>query len=345
LVEVNIAIQPKILIYPSVGSGYGIGNLMRCITIHRFLSKNADSVFALDPSINIKNFYRKFIRVIAASDIEKTINRVDAVLFDHQGPLDSESNFKRYHELCPGVPIVALDYFYLDTKEVEVFINLTDYCETKFSGNPDQQYLNGLSFAVIRQEFSKKIAGNSQFQNRILITFGGEDSAGWTLTVSKWLEKIIKTPLKITVVLGNLNVQGDRIRQFVNGSVKHDYTILTQISNMEDHMHNCDIAFCGGGTTLLELAYLGKPVIALPQNKMEEMLILNSENEGFLIPDSQDSIRNLQPEPYSRLFNDSHYREKMGALGRRLVNGRGAEKIAKVILESAVSYQKRKRKV
>lgn len=58
-------------------------------------------------------------------------------------------------------------------------------------------------------------------------------------------------------------------------------------------MCNSDLIFCGGGTTILESAYLGKPVIALPQNEMERIFLAEFVSNNFLPSNVEESIPSL----------------------------------------------------
>ena len=100
----------------------------------------------------------------------------------------------------------------------------------------------------------------------------------------------------------------------------------------ERHMEKCDLAFCGGGTTLMELAFLGKPVVALPQHEMERKFISEFESVGYLIPGTEYCIKNMEKEPCMAIFQNGVLREKMARSGQKAIDGKGIDRIRNILL-------------
>ena len=170
---------------------------------------------------------------------------------------------------------------------------------------------------------------------RILITFGGEDMAGWTLISMRWLELHIRQKMRVTVIAGALNVMLEEILRFTFGNVFHDYIVLKQVNEIERYMSECDVAFCGGGTTILELSYLGKPVVASPQHEMERAFLGLFERNGFILTGLEKSLQEMTAMPLLRLFEDVGLRRKLSSTGKRIVDGEGAGRVAEIILQMA----------
>lgn len=276
-------------------------------------------------------------RRISKDKIENMPDHFDVLIFDHQGPIDAGPTFRHFRTLWPGVSIIALDYFFIHDSNVDVFINLSDYRETESPNTSQASYFTGLEYAIIRPEFYpfRMKTGTRDVVKKILITFGGEDMAGWSLISMRWLERHIRQKMHVTVIAGALNVMFKEILGFADGNVFHDYIALKQVNKIESYMSDCDVAFCGGGTSILELSYLGKPVVASPQHEMERRFLGLFERNNFILTGIEKSLREMTSMPLLRLFEDAGLRRKLSSTGKRLVDGAGAGRVAEIILQMA----------
>ena len=324
-------VSKKITFFPSVGAGYGLGNISRCSTLARAIQNEYAISFILPDKNKFSSAVPDRAEIICASDLHNNLLKSHCLIFDHQGPLDAENFFSELHEIAPNLPIIALDYFFLDSPHVTTFINLTDHYERPWRNLPGQKYLHGFDYAILREEFLQTPLITENNTLNVLISFGGEDSANWTEVVINWLEKFIKEPTQVTIILGRMFQHTENIYHITSDGTIHDYHVLNDVNNMHYFMNKCDIAFCGGGTTILELAFSGKPVIALPQNNMEQNFINLFSKEGFIIPAGAEAVKMQVQHPAYQLFKDSCLRNQLGEIGRKLVDGKGVCRICKEI--------------
>jgi spore coat polysaccharide biosynthesis predicted glycosyltransferase SpsG len=330
--------KASVLFYPSVGPGYGMGNFLRCVTLCRLLRASAEICFLLPESFTADSYdWNSDFRRISRDKIRNVPDHFDVLIFDHQGPIDAGPTFRHFRTLWPDVSIIALDYFFIHDSNVEVFINLTDYRETEKPYTSQASYFSGLEYAIIRPEFYpfRMKTGTGDAVKKILITFGGEDMAGWTLKSIRWLEKNIRQKMRVIVIVGMLNITLEEIKRFVAGNVFHEYSVLKQVHNIEYYMSECDVAFCGGGTSILELSYLGKPVVALPQHEMERIFLRLFERNNFVLAGAEESLKEMAPVPCLRFFGDVNLRRNVSNIGKRLVDGQGVGRVARIILQMA----------
>ena len=73
----------------------------------------------------------------------------------------------------------------------------------------------------------------------------------------------------------------------------------------------------------MELAYLGKPAIALPQNDMERIFLKCFEKCGYIMPGLESCFDVMSEEPAIRLFRDSSRRLSAAKVGMKLIDGNG----------------------
>lgn len=329
--------QNKILFLPSIGSKKGVGNFFRCLSIARHIGEAAQSIFCYEPHPFFKKILdREKIDSIRFDDILKELNTVAVIFVDRQGPIEDTELYRLLRENARGARIVSLDYFYRDRLEIDVMINLVDY---HLSDWPDEQphceYYEGFEYAVIRPMFFKyrNASGeDNKLMRHVLITFGGDDQSEWTFKSVQWLEKYIKPALDIKIIIGPFNNQRKMIADFLETSRGHTYTFLEYVENIAEYMVNADIVFCGGGTTIMESAFLGKPAIALPQHDTEKIFLSYFERYEYLVSGVDRSFSDLVPGPAVRLFSDSSLIRRVSKRGKQLIDGGGLSRIADIVL-------------
>jgi spore coat polysaccharide biosynthesis predicted glycosyltransferase SpsG len=97
-------------------------------------------------------------------------------------------------------------------------------------------------------------------------------------------------------------------------------------------MAEAELLLCAGGVTLLEAAFLGVPMVVLPlaDNQWPGSRAMAAAGAACLAEDSVDAAATI-----ARLMGDPATRAAMAAAGRRLVDGMGAERIARRLMEES----------
>ena len=337
-----------VLLIPSVGKSFGIGNFMRCLTISSRIGKAARPVFVIPKIPYYENhLHEKKIPWINFADLDENIKDFDVIVVDYQGPIRKFPFSERIFRFAPGVPVVALDYFYLDNELVDVIINLNDNClADRPVGCKKPDYHLGLDFAIIRQDIlelgNKRPVATDRIR-KVLITFGGEDPTAWTLKALSWLEKHASNTLEVEVFLGPFFSQRENVISTVNRGTRHSYKVCTEFKAMKYSMLKNDLVFCGAGTTLMEAAFLGKPVVALPQQDAERRFMRDFERKGYLLPGAESAIINNEFYPIGKLFENRDERTTVIKNGLALVDGKGAERVAGIICQTAIENKQDKK--
>lgn len=328
----------------SFGPDHGIGNLLRCLALSKMLKEFADIFFLLPEASPMDAFdWDPSFKRVSMQGIQAVVPKCDVIVFDHQGPVNAEFTFRQFRAFWPDTAIIALDYFHLQDENVSAFVNLSEHRESEPKSSSNASYNVGLKYAIIRPVFEKyrRLGRNSKIVSEVLITFGGEDISGWTLAAIRWIERHVQQAARVIVLLGPLNTRRQEIEQFLSKRLCHEYVVLGHVPDIERYMAKCDVAFCGGGTTVLEFAYLGIPVVALPQHEMERKFLSHFERNHFLVTGAESSIREVRAEPCLKYFRDTDFRWNASRTGKRLVDGKGAARISKIILDMANPEKKR----
>jgi len=319
----------KKVLFKVVGSQpIGMGHVYRCLCLAKTLEKDFIVLFHVNNNIHVKELLgRHRVPYLVEGAIQEEVLKegIDLVLFDQLS--GDEGLFRLLKSSFPHLKIIALDYFDYDNEFVDIIINLHDQNlhESKPSIN-GIEYYEGLEYALIRDEFHKYLSQKKKIPAKvknILITFGGADFKGNTEKALQLLRIEEVSNVNINIVLGPM--WEGKVPESADGNIH----IHRSISNMADYMFKADLAFCGAGTTMMELLSVGTPTIVIPQNHLEERFAIDVEHKGAIIlfrsgNDEKSSI-------ISNLLSSQTEREKLSRNGKLLIDGKGSERIYKII--------------
>jgi UDP-2,4-diacetamido-2,4,6-trideoxy-beta-L-altropyranose hydrolase len=179
-----------------------------------------------------------------------------------------------------------------------------------------------LELALVGREFAKKRLEAPRWDARsdILITFGGGDDRGGinaALGLIKENGGAASAPLVMTT---RHNPRLDRI---AGGKLMLDERHPAAI------MAGCRMAICGGGTTLFELATLGVPtfIIAIADNQVRSARVWEQNRLGSYL-----GYLGTPLKPINKLHLADWSANCMAK-----VDGEGANRVAKILLETATA--------
>lgn len=193
--------------------------------------------------------------------------------------------------------------------------------------NPRVVYLLGSSFCVLRPEFQKNTARafNSEPQS-VLLTFGGSDIRNLTPALLSYLDQVFPKLTK-DIVVGQGVTDRSFITRVQNDKINFYYSCSAP--EMQILMEKCDIAVCGGGQTLYEMASQGLPpiVIGIIDNQADD--IREFGKTGFSnfagMWNSSCLFENI-----SKIINELwsiDKRRTVSETGKNIVDGKGALRI------------------
>jgi spore coat polysaccharide biosynthesis protein SpsF len=191
----------------------------------------------------------------------------------------------------------------------------------------------GWEWVLLRPEFS--IKRQKKFNNppEILVTMGGSDPLGMTLTAIQALEKI-EDNIDIQVILGPAFSDHDGILKLLRVS-RHHYKILKNVDNMAEVMRGVDIAVVAFGVTAYELAAVGVPAVYLcissDHNESARSFVAGGYgiNLGEYKIVSAAKLCKAIKTLIQNLYTEINMKEKMN----RTIDGLGSKRIAQRIME------------
>ncbi len=228
--------------------------------------------------------------------------------------------------------IIVIDDFSNRSHNCNLFIDQNLHTNTKERNkkNPKNcKKLLGPKYAMLRKEFVesrrtvKRISGKI---NRILISFGGSDEKNQTLKVIK---KIVDEKINVDVIVGEPNKNKTKIKKIC--SRMENFTYYQQPKNIAKIMKKADLAIGAGGIITWERCCLGLPSIVSIVSKNQEDMVNAVSRKGCLI--NLGKAERLTSENYLNAIKNLNSGKliRMQKKCMRLVDGKGAERVAKQI--------------
>lgn len=201
--------------------------------------------------------------------------------------------------------------------------------------------LCGLAHALVDPSFAKiPPAPASDRAGRVLVAFGRVDSVNATERVVRSLVRLGArqwTP-EITVVMGAGAPHLARVQDAMTGLGSRGRLVL-DLPGLQDALAECDLAIGGGGVSAVERAAAGRPSVTIIQvaNQVPVAGVLAELGTTIdlgLVTDLSDGVLD---DVLLAIAVDAPRRSAMAQAGRRAVDGGGAARVAKCLLEQAAS--------
>jgi UDP-2,4-diacetamido-2,4,6-trideoxy-beta-L-altropyranose hydrolase len=193
-------------------------------------------------------------------------------------------------------------------------------------------YLLGLEYVLLRDEFrrARPAPALPERAGRLLVSFGGTDPKGMSARAIRAIAGLgaAVEQLAVTVVIGPANAAGDAIEQAA-AEAPFSVVVARDVERMTDLMGSTDLALVSGGSTVWELARMGVPALVVETAPQETHLARGLGIVGLydrLGPAEALDDSTLAAAVTARI-EDRPWRAEMSERGRRLVDGRGADRV------------------
>jgi UDP-2,4-diacetamido-2,4,6-trideoxy-beta-L-altropyranose hydrolase len=278
----------------------------------------------------------------AASDLETTIamlSRLTAPFIALDGyHFDSEYQL-RLREAGNRILVID-DNAHLGRYHADIILNQNlGASRLAYPRDSDTVLLLEPRYALLRTQFRAWSDWHRDIPrqaNKVLVTLGGGDSDNVTLKVIEALRRPGRTGLETRIVAGPANPHIEILRHAA-AALSSQAEILTSVSDMASLMAWADVAVTAGGSTSWELACMGLPsvTIVLAENQKRSVKELVAAgvtasagwHEHVTVDDLAAKLGELLRDPLQRLRMSDH--------GRALVDGKGADRVVRALLERA----------
>ena len=327
----------------------GSGHVMRCLALaqaysepgRRALFATDGSVPALEGRLREGNVEILTLDAVAGSleDAERLAelaHRVNAKWI----VVDGYQFGSAYQETIKSKSLNLLvldDYGHAGKYFADIVVNQNIHADESLYRNrePYTKLLLGTRYALLRKEFLDYQGwerGIPEVAGKVLVTLGGADPPNVTLKVILGLKGSYWDALQVVVVIGEKN---SHYRELVTAIEDVDFGIdlKRNVRSMSELMAWADVAISGAGSTCWEMAFMGLPsvVIALADNQRLVAESLVAQGVATSLGWYEEFRGEEVCQILSGLVKDRKKREDMGRNGRKLVDGGGANRVARLL--------------
>jgi len=205
---------------------------------------------------------------------------------------------------------------------------------------PYTRLLLGSSYVLLRKEFKPWrdwVREIPDLGRKILITMGGSDPDNVTLKAIHALTQAKVQGLEAAVVVGRGNPHLESIEQMVS---KDGLSIRLHrdVTDMPKLIAWADMVLAAAGGTLWELLFMGCPVLSFARNDVQRAIVSELAAQGVVQdlghPEKSDSAS--IGAAIAELGRSPGQRRRMSQLGRKCIDGRGAERICELLITHEV---------
>lgn len=339
----------KIIIRVDGNEIIATGHVMRCLAVAVQLEKlGANVVFVVADErpcqmIEEKGFKTHVLDTVW-DDMDMEIDVICRYIRDNQVDvvlLDSYYVTKSYLDsLSRSVKVCYIDDLDEFIYTVDVVLNYSlawdrSYEERYRAAGLNTKFLLGGKYVPLREEFEYKEYLLSPIVKKVLITTGGTDQLGMALKLlNTFINNNELSELEYHIIVGRFNQYKEDIRRIAKEN--KNIILHENVSNMSQYMRCCDVAISAAGTTTFELAACGIPSICFEVADNQDGAYL-WEEKGYMLYSGnaykrqEDCLKKCE-KYLVMLMNDSGLRERLSKNMQSLVDGKGALRIAKYLM-------------
>ncbi len=340
--------SPSILVRCDGSPEIGLGHVVRCLALADELgeSHHCQVAFAMRCSpLGFEMVRRKGYAVLGVSedrepfDYERWLTKVvhdtnaQALVLDVRDdlPRSALEYLKK-----KGILIATLD----DPSERRLMADMAFYPPVpqvqrmNWAGFTGQLYV-GWEWVVLRSEFARRSPSTIRHPPsgipNILVTMGGSDPAGLTLKAVAALD-MLDEDFAVTVLLGPGFSAQDELQSQLDRTRRH-FEVRANVTDLPGFMGQSDLAVASFGVTAYELAAMGVPAVylCLSADHAESASSFAEAGIGVNLG-VQSNVNDAQLASSIRtLLVDTQQRQQMDKRAGLLIDGRGAERLARLL--------------
>ncbi len=334
----------------------GLGHIMRCLTIAKALKKQGEDVLFILADETCcglieGNGFARCVLNSDYSDLEKETDELLSVLKKHKINrllLDTYFVTPYYLETLRE----ELVTFYIDDVgafdyPVNMLINYNIFAKQghyPYTCGPTDEHayagartvlLAGAAYAPVRDEFKEYAKDTRREVKDIFLSLGGSDAYNLSCKIIRRILPFGKW--NIHVVCGPFNGFKDELRALAEEN--SCIFVYENVKEMWKLMSQCDMAVSAAGSTMYELSVSGLPVITFSfvenQRKIAEGFADREAavSAGHYCPAGETEFLDRLEGLIGELAEDYDLRRKLAGNASAGIDGKGASRIAKAILE------------
>ena len=241
--------------------------------------------------------------------------------------------------------LVVDDFGHAEHHHADLLLNQNIYADrSDYGQSTPESLLLGPRFVLMRDEFSSVETSKKRVPKtakRIMVTMGGADLGNFTSTCLQAIADLPdKDEISVDVIVGASNAHFESLQQLCR-ELPNSVRLHRNTDRMATIIKQCDLAITAGGSTCYELARCGVPAIVLSIAENQIAIARSFHENGSMIwlGDTDSVPVQMLTIEIQKLVNDSALRKRMAAASRALVDGQGAKRIARRLLQEELVFR------
>ena len=208
----------------------------------------------------------------------------------------------------------------------------------EFVGGPPKTCL-GTEYVLLRRQIRELAANEPPWREqpeRSIITMGGSDIGGLTPTVVRAFDGL---DLRVDAIVGpGCSDAQEQAVQTASNETDADVRVTRDPDDLVDRMFEADIAVSTASSTTYELLALGTPIVSIPTVDNQEPIasVLRQRDAATVLQRGADEV--VFRRAVENYIDNPELRLKHRQGGRKLVDGKGCERIAAELLSTPDRY-------
>lgn len=339
---------PNVLFRVDASPQIGIGHLQRCVSLAIALQKlgarcllltNQDQVVrqrAAAPGLDVEAL--NGVEPGGVEDLKHALavatrRRSDVIVVDsYRASVDYLENLR-----AAGLLVVAIDDLAQFPFPCQIVVNGAARARALpyRSSSGDTRFLLGPEYVLLRPEFRDiPPRAPKEIVQNILIVLGGADPRNLMPELLARLDELTYD-FTVTAVVGPFFENRDEVAALAKRCGRMVW-LMDAPDSVRDLMLAADLAISAGGQTLYELAATGTPTVALQVADNQSFNLQALAAEGVIrVAGAVDEMGlfDVVLREVQALMVESGTRAQMAKAGQQLVDGRGANRLAQIIVD------------
>jgi len=200
----------------------------------------------------------------------------------------------------------------------------------------------GWEWVVLRPQFAQSAPLRKSSKCSLLIAMGGSDPAGLTLKAVRALDRLDEE-FESVIIVGAGFCHGQSLYDLL-GQMRRRFKVRQDVSEMSAAMAEAALAICSFGMTAYELAAMAVPsvYVCLTEDHEQSASALAAAGMGVSVGVNVPETEARLATAVQRLLVDKKVRAQMSLRARELMDGRGASRIADLLVKTTAGRIPRK---
>jgi len=340
-----------LLIRADASSEIGTGHVMRCLAIAQaWRDRGGGAVFLMAQSTPAicERLSREGCKILpghaitgGADDARTTLDAArqcgcEWLVLDGYG-FDSEYESGVWGH---GFGVLYIDDLGDRKHSADIILNpnLTAASAQDAGQHHETHQLLGTEFSLLRREFRSWSDWNREIvptANRILVTLGGGTPEELALCILEALEQVKSQVESVMFVLGASSEQPESLKKG-GAKLEGKASFVRAASDMATLMAEADVAIAAAGSTCWEMCFMGLPalIVDVARNQTAEAMELHRQGYAKYLGSGSELRPQKLAAELTELLGSQEVRREISQRCRKLVDGRGAERVVAAMLQT-----------